>query len=154
MAKNVKNVKSVKSTKTPQSPIESDDPFGLTQMTRDQLKAFAVEKKLTGVKISSTKALLLEAIQKALATDNKEKTPEAVAKKGGPHPAITRCMGLVQSSFLTVSPWKNSNLIHEESGIIINRTTQRAITTIIFKINKVSTTNKNTHILKLLEGQL
>lgn len=70
VAKNVKNVKSVKSTKTPQSPIESDDPFGLTQMTRDQLKAFAVEKKLTGVKISSTKALLLEAIQKALATDN------------------------------------------------------------------------------------
>ena len=111
--------------------ISSDDPFNLSTMTLKQLKGFVHEQNLTGVKLSAKKEQLLESIRNALnSKEAGESKPAKTGKKLDPHPAITRYMGLMKNSFLTVVPWKNSNLLHEESGIVLSKTTQRAIGTV------------------------
>ena len=105
------------------SPTMSEQPnkdlAKLQKMKKDELKDLC--KDLPGYTARLTKIQLIELHTKGTTAP----TNKPVAQTNKPP---TKKLGLLDTSFLSVSPWKSDDiLIHEQTGILLDKKTSKAI---------------------------
>ena len=112
----------VAQSSSPKSAPANPDLAKLNKMKKDELKELC--KSIDGFSARLTKPQLIELYTKGQSNSTVSK-PAAQPSNKPP----TKKLGLLDTSFLTVSPWKSDSslLLHEQSGILMDQKTSKAV---------------------------
>ena len=118
------------STASVSSPVSStaensnNDLAKLQKMKKDELKDLC--KDLPGYTARLTKVQLIDIYTKGSSDSTKNSTAKPIVQTSKPP---TKKLGLLDTSFLTVSPWKSDSslLVHEQTGILMDTKTSKAV---------------------------
>ena len=103
------------------SDSQNKDLSKLQKMKKDELKELC--KNLDGYTARLTKVQLIDLYSKGSTSKN---TSQSAPQPSKPP---TKKLGLLDTSFLTVSPWKSDSslLLHEQTGILLDTKSSKAV---------------------------